>query len=254
MFNSIGDILELITRKDWESFRSNVLSSPAVFRNLAGAVEACSALNGMTLLHAVARCSPPLDIVAQMVAICPYMPSAKDCLNRTPLHVAAGSNASASLIELLARANPAACDVQDDEGNTPLHFVCDSSCVLFEEDVFNEGSNIPRQPPNHEAVAALLSYSFLTAILKDDVSMIPLDHALRSNASSSTVKLLRSAMQRGNQLNEGIQSFITATKNMQVTKYDEFERSSLSINSRPTKKVRRTPRVHKLHSQAARTA
>lgn len=113
MFNSIGDILELITRKDWESFRSNVLSSPAVFRNLAGAVEACSALNGMTLLHAIVRCSPPLDIVAQMVAICPYMPSTKDCLRRTPLHVAAGSNASASLIELLARANPAACDVQD---------------------------------------------------------------------------------------------------------------------------------------------
>jgi hypothetical protein len=234
MFNSIGDILELITRKDWESFRSNVLSSPAVFRNLAGAVEACSALNGMTLLHAVARCSPPLDIVAQMVAICPYMPSSKDCLDRTPLHVAAGSKASASLIELLARANPA--------------------CVLFEEDIFNEGS--PRQPPNHEAIAALLSYSFHAAILKDDVNMIPLDHAIRSNASSSTVKLLRSAMQRGNQLNEGIQSFITATKNMQVTKHDEFM-SSLSINSRPTKKVRRTPLVHTLHTlhtQAARSA
>ncbi|KAL7451104.1 hypothetical protein ACHAWC_002937 [Mediolabrus comicus] len=248
---SLGYILELITRKDWESFRSNVLSSPAVFRNLAGAVEACSALNGMTLLHAIARCSPPLDIVAQMVAICPYMPSSKDCLDRTPLHVAAGSKASASLIELLARANPAACDVQDEEGNTPLHFACDSSCVLFEEDIFNEGS--PRQPPNHEAVAALLSYSFHAAILKDDVNMIPLDHAIRSNASSSTVKLLRSAMQRGNQLNEGIQSFITATKNMQVTKHDEFM-SSLSINSRPTKKVRRTPLVHTLPTQAARSA
>jgi len=252
MFNSIGDILELITRKDWESFRSKVLSSPAVFRNLAGAVEACSALNGMTLLHAVARCSPPLDIVAQMVAICPYMPSTKDCLRRTPLHVAAGSNASASLIELLARANPAACDVQDVEGDTPLHFACDSSCVLFEEDAFNEGT--PRQPPNHEAIAALLSYSFHAAILKDNVNMIPLDRAIRSNASPSTVKLLRSAMQRDNQLNEGIQSFITATMNMQVNKHDEFMRSSLSINSRPTKKVRRTPLVHTLHTQAARSA
>ena len=207
----------------------------------------------MTLLHAIARCSPPLDIVAQMVAICPYMSSVKDSLRRTPLHVAAGSNASASLIELLARANPAACDVQDEEGNTPLHFICDSSCVLFEEDLFNDGSNIPLQPPNHEAIAALLSYSFHAAILKDDVNMIPLDHTIRSNASPSTVKLLRSAMQRGNQLSEGIQSFITATKNMQVNKHDEFMRSSLSINSRPTK-VRRTPLVHTLHTQAARSA
>lgn len=116
---------------------------------------------------------------------------------------------------------------------------------------FHEGS--PRQPPNHEAIAALLSYSFHAAILKDDVNMIPLDHAIRSNASPSTVKLLRSAMQRGNQLNEGIQSFITATKNMHVIKHDEFM-SSLSINSRPTEKVRRTPLVHTLHTQAARSA
>ena len=134
MFNSIGDVLQLMVVGDWKTFESAVLSNPALFRHIAGAVSSCSQLNGMTMLHAAVRYNPPLNIVAQIIRICPDMPATEDCLHRTPLHVAAGSRASASLIELLACACPSACDVQDVEGKTPLHFACDSSCVLFEED------------------------------------------------------------------------------------------------------------------------
>ena len=192
----------------------------------------------MTLLHAIVKYDPPLEIVARMIEFCPDMPAATDCLHRTPLHVAAGSRASASLIELLAHAHPAACDAQDEERKTPLHFACDSSCVLFESDIHESGS-IPRQPPNHEVVAVLLSYSVHAVTLEDDEGMTPLEHAIQSDASMETVKLLQQHETRqATQLNEGIQSFISATKSMRIPAYDDEFMSSLGSN-KPTKKVKR---------------
>jgi ankyrin repeat protein len=186
----------------------------------------------MTLLHAIVKYDPPLEIVARMIEFCPDMPAATDCLRRTPLHVAAGLRASASLIELLAHAHPAACDAQDEEAKTPLHFACDSSCVLFEDDFIERGS-IPRQPPNHEAVATLLSYSVHAVTLEDDEDMTPLEHAIQSDASMETVKLLQHETRQATQLNEGIQSFISATKSMQIPAYDGEFMSSLALISLP---------------------
>jgi ankyrin repeat protein len=197
----------------------------------------------MTLLHAAVHFNPPLDIVTQMIRLCPHMTAAKDCLDRTPLHVAAGSKASASLLKLLAHTCPAACDVQDEEGKTPLHFACDSSCVLFEEDHENDKGNTSKQPPNHESVAALLSYSIHAATLEDDEEMSPLEHAIMSGASLETVKLLQSATSKGMQLKEGSQSFLTATKGSWMQ--DDWTplpltcKCNLSSSYRPHKKSRR---------------
>ena len=174
-------------------------------------------LNGMTLLHAVVRYNPPLDVVAQMIRLCPDMPAAKDCLGRTPLHVAAGSKASASILKLLAHACPAACDVLDAEGKAPLHIVCDSSSVLFKEDRNNENSDTPSQPPNHDAVETLLSYSLHVVTLEDDEDMSPLEHAIMSNASLKTVRMLQSATRKRKQLNDGLRSFIISAKALQVS-------------------------------------
>eukprot|EP00573_Skeletonema_grethae_P005433 CAMPEP_0201706288 /NCGR_PEP_ID=MMETSP0578-20130828/48292_1 /ASSEMBLY_ACC=CAM_ASM_000663 /TAXON_ID=267565 /ORGANISM="Skeletonema grethea, Strain CCMP 1804" /LENGTH=90 /DNA_ID=CAMNT_0048194711 /DNA_START=493 /DNA_END=765 /DNA_ORIENTATION=- len=84
---------------------------------------------------------------------------ARDCLGRTALHVAAaaGCRASPALIKSIAKANPVACDAADDDGNTPLHLECDSSCVLFEF----ERPLSPQEPPDHDAISisALLSLS-----------------------------------------------------------------------------------------------
>ena len=250
MFQSIGDILQLLVDQNWESFSYNVLSSRDVFRHLSSAIASCSQLNGMTLLHAIVMYDPPLEIVARMIEFCPEMPAAEDCLRRTPLHVAAGSRASVSLIELLAHAHPAACDAQDEERKTSLHFACDSSCVLFEDDF--ESGITPRQPPNHEAVAVLLSYSVHAVTLEDDEDMTPLEHAIQSDASLETVKLLQDETRQATkvlstyqirppQLNEGIQSFISATKSMRIPAYDGEYMSSLG--SKPTKKVKRVSGV-----------
>lgn len=113
MFESIGDILELIVDQEWDSFRSNALLDRDIFHHLDSVVSSCSQLNGMTVLHAVVRYNPPLDLVEQIIQYCPDMPAVQDCVGRTPLHVAAGSGASVGLLNILAHAYPEACDVQD---------------------------------------------------------------------------------------------------------------------------------------------
>jgi hypothetical protein len=238
LFNSsldIGDVLQIIASHEWEFFRSVVLSRPTFFRNLANAVSSCSDLCGMTLLHAAVRYNAPIDIIVEMIRLCPDMPAAKDCLGRTPLHVAAGSKASPSLIGTLAHAYPAACDAQEVDGKTPLHFVCDSSCVLFEED-HDECDTPSKQRPNHKAVLMLLSYSIHAATIEDNEEMSPLEHAIMSDASLKTVKLLQSATSKGMQLSR-LRSFIMETTSLQPQEVDFI--SSITNTDRPIKRPRR---------------
>jgi ankyrin repeat protein len=169
----------------------------------------------MTLLHAVARYDPPLTIVAKMIEICPELPSAVDCLDRTPLHIAAGQGASPALIKLIALACPAACDAQDEDGKTPLHLACDSSCELFVEDDANNNKPTSRRTPNHDSIRALLSESLHAATIEDLDEMSPLEYAIVSNASIQTVKMLQRAaavslLETPSRSNRSITSSITA--------------------------------------------
>ena len=163
-----------------------------------------------------------------------------------------GCKASASLIKFIARAYPAACVAQDEEGKTPLHFACDSSCVLFEDqndDVDeNDASTSSQEPaPNHESIVALLSISLHAAMLEDDEEMSPLEHAIMSNASLKTVKLLQAATRKrckemdNEKKTSQLQSFMTAMNSLQVQ--DGFNTPATTndtcfFSSRPTKLAR----------------
>ena len=224
MFQSIGDILQLFVLKDWETFRSAVLSNPTMFRNVAGAVSSCSQLNGMTLLHAAARYDAPLAIVSRMIELCPHMTSAQDCLGRTPLHVAAagvGSGATSSnLLKLIAHADPAVCDVQDEEMKTPLHIACDNSCVLFEEDYDDEeydGADLPPPPPCHMSVKTLLACSLRPVTLQDAEGKSPLQHAVASNALSETITLLQAAVMKSSSRKRPINELMGRTSTIEST-------------------------------------
>ena len=239
--------LDLLALQDWDTLRSTILSDPALFRNICSAIAANSELNGMTILHAAVRFNPPLDVVAQMIHLRPHMTAATDCLNRTPLHVAAGCKASASLIKLIARSYPAACDVQDDEGKTPLHFACDSSCVLFEDqvDIDENDASIPSQEsPKHKSIVALLSVSLHATTLEDDEEMSPLEHAIMSNASLKTVKLLQAATRKGHiQMEKEKEtqspSFMTAMCSLRVQDDSTPDHDACCFSSRPRKMARR---------------
>ncbi|KAL7433030.1 hypothetical protein ACHAXM_003378 [Skeletonema potamos] len=191
VFTLITYLFELIDRRDWQTFQAVALSESAL-RTITAAIEKFSEFfNGMTLLHAVVRCNPPLEIVTTIIKICPDLPAAKDCLGRTPLHVAAGSAAAPNLIKLIAHAHPASCDATDEYGKTPLHFACDSSCELFEDDHKNHQS----KPRNvcHDTIRALLSESLLAATIEDQDEMNALEYAILSDAELETVKMLQRA-------------------------------------------------------------
>eukprot|EP00984_Skeletonema_dohrnii_P026610 scaffold15958_cov72-Skeletonema_dohrnii-CCMP3373.AAC.3 len=203
LLNPVAVLLGLILNQDWKMIRTLIAAtSPDCFRDLADSISSCSQhkLNGMTLLHAIVRDNPPLDIVANIIKLCPEMAAARDGLGRTPLHIAAGSNASPLLLKLIACAYPAACDAQDEDGRTPLHFVCDtsSSFVLFTD---NEDGDDPsftpqaqdQKAPKHEAIVALLSESLFASTIEDADEMNPLEHAIMCGASLKTVKLLQAS-------------------------------------------------------------
>eukprot|EP00986_Skeletonema_menzelii_P006654 scaffold2532_cov79-Skeletonema_menzelii.AAC.15 len=190
LLHSINVVLNLIERQDWELFQSIAVTDPAAFRAIANTIGRSPEFNGMTLLHAVVRYNPPLDVVRRMIDLCPDQLAAKDCLGRTPLHVAAGSSAEPRLIKLIANAYPASCDATDEDGKTPLHFACDSSCELFEDDDANRSMS---REVCHGTVRALLSESLHAATIEDLDEMNALEYAIMSDAGLRTVKLLQHA-------------------------------------------------------------
>jgi ankyrin repeat protein len=137
-------------------------------------------------------------MVAKMMKICPDLPAAKDCLGRTPLHVAAGSAATPSLIKLIAHAHPASCDAIDEDGKTPLHFACDSSCELFEDDATTATNNNGSRAREvcHDTVRALLSESLHAVTIEDVDEMNALEYAIMSDAQLKTIHLLQLASRK----------------------------------------------------------
>ena len=182
-------LLNMLDRKDWATFKLVALKRPLSFQALANIVDSSEDFNGVTFLHAAVRNDPPIDIIAEIVQICPNSPRARDCLNRTPLHVAAGVGASAGVIKHLVSSYPEACNVQDEDGRTPLHFACDSECLLF------EGDQGRRDPPDFEVVRALLSGSMKSASMEDNDDTSPLEYAIISNAELKVVKILQKSAQ-----------------------------------------------------------
>lgn len=191
MIKYVSHLLCLIEARNWTAFEAIAVGNPHAFQLISNQLSKCPEFNGMTFLHACVRNNPPLRIVAHMIELCPDLTGARDCLNRTPLHVAAGSGANASLVKLLAQACPSACDVQDEDGMTPLHYACDSSCELFEDDENDE----PREPPSYDVVRALLSASLYAATLEDEEGMNALEYAIISDAPIKVVQLLQKATQ-----------------------------------------------------------
>mmetsp|Transcript_35620 Transcript_35620/g.75062 ORF Transcript_35620/g.75062 Transcript_35620/m.75062 type:complete len:234 (-) Transcript_35620:47-748(-) len=183
-------LLELIENEDWRAFEEIAIQKARSFKALSDIIATTDTFNGMTLLHAVVRSHPPLQIVADIINICPDLPRARDCLNRTPLHLAAGIGASAEVIKSLAVAYPEACKIQDEDGRTPLHLYCDVDCILF------EGEKQKKKPPSVDVVHILLSASIVPASMEDNDETSPIEYAIMSDADIRVVKLLQKAAQK----------------------------------------------------------
>ena len=190
----LAALLPVIESQDWTLFeeKTALSTNPKMFKKISKSIAQCEELGGMTLRHACVRFNPPPSLIERMIKIYPLALRSRDCMGRTPLHVAAGSEASPYVMKLLTRYYPDACDIQDNEGRTPLHFVCDSSCELFEGD---EDEVTPRGPPSLDVVRVLLSGSLYAATLEDLDEINAVEYAILSDASFEVVNLLQRAVQ-----------------------------------------------------------
>ena len=70
-------------------------------------------------LHACVRFNPPLHIVQFLIELLPESTNFVDCMNRTPLHFAAGTRADLSIIQLLVNSSHFSCSIRDVNVMTP---------------------------------------------------------------------------------------------------------------------------------------
>ncbi len=145
-------------------------------------------------LHACVRFNPPQHIIRILLDLVPESSRSVDCLQRTPLHVAAGTRCSLATIKLLSQSYPAAAAIRDEDGKTPLHLACDSDCELFEGD-----RDYTRSPPSYEVVATLIKANPNSVPVEDQDGMSALEHAIFSNAPIKVVKLLQYATRKQNE-------------------------------------------------------
>lgn len=118
-------LLQTIDLRNWDTLESTILSDPMKFIAVSEAISRSSQVNGMTILHACIRFDPPPRIIQIIIRLSPFAARSVDCLNRTPLHIAAATRANIQTIMMLIHACQEACAVQDCDGKTPLHFACD---------------------------------------------------------------------------------------------------------------------------------
>ncbi|KAL7525233.1 hypothetical protein ACHAWF_001267 [Thalassiosira exigua] len=185
-------LFRLIEANDWKKLNSTFISNPEdakVFQHLAALFAKSKSFNGMTILHACARFNPPYLLFRRMIKLCPDAPSSRDCLNRTPLHIAAGTGASCAVVKLLVDAYPEACTIQDNDGRSPLHMACE----LFGD---NGESSTRREALSYRTIGVLLSGSLESAILEDKDGMNAIEYALCSSAELKTIRLLQTAAQK----------------------------------------------------------
>jgi hypothetical protein len=187
--NYLPFLLGMIQAREWNAFEGYAISNPETFKYITQSISKCEEFNGMTLLHACVRYDPPVPLLLKMTELHPESLRIKDCIGRTPLHVAAGSGASSFVIRILTSKYPHACNIQDEDGRTPLHFACDTDSKLFEED--EESS--PRGPPCLETMYALLAGSLDAVTLEDADDTNALEYALLSDAPIEVITLLQKA-------------------------------------------------------------
>lgn len=189
-YNLTLQILGIIESNDWSKLEQIIFKHPNAFQLLSKWISNSPDFYGMSFLHACLRFDPPAGIMKILIELCPDSPKARDCMNRTPLHVAAGTGANVMIIELLIQAYPDACQIQDVDGRSPLHMACDTSCSLFEG-----GDIMTRDTPSFEVISTLLAASLSSAVIEDDEGMNAVEYAIFSDASIRVVKLLQRASQ-----------------------------------------------------------
>lgn len=142
----------------------------------------------MTILHAICRFQPPPVILDLAIRKSSRSTHSLDVLGRTPLHVAAGCCASYDILAILVYAYAGACAIQDIDGKTPLIIACDTSCELYERNLYPT-----RLHPSVDTIKLFVCASPETVVLEDIDDTGALEYAIMSDCNLKAIKLLQRA-------------------------------------------------------------
>lgn len=159
-----------------------------LFIDAARSLHENSALFGANILHIALRNQPPIDTINRLLRKFPETPFLPDSVGRYPLHIASSVGISSEIVLTVAEAYPQACLTQDLDGRAPLHFACDSSRELYEEDMSHSSDAYHL---NFNTILCLVSIAPTAVHLEDCDEMNAIELAILSTASKKVISLLQ---------------------------------------------------------------
>lgn len=118
--------------------KPSLTPSPHSTPGVSDKISTVDGINSMSFLHTMDSNDPSPRVHESVVDMCPRIFGRSTCVRSktasavrpSNLHVVAGVRANVDLVKRLCRACPKACKVQDDDGRSPLHMLCDAECSL----------------------------------------------------------------------------------------------------------------------------
>lgn len=152
------------------------------------------------LLFLACEFNPPQRFIDTLIDIHPDIVFDVDSISKkTPLHVACEYGASPYVIELLVIKNKDSLIAKDFEGKLPLHRVCESYVMNYdeaEELSFDEDLNISL----FETLEVLLESKPQSVFEEDDDGICPIEHAILSDSAYGIVQFLRKVSEKERRL------------------------------------------------------
>lgn len=163
-----ANLESLVARRKWNRIRSLLSSADSDL------LEVYAQNSARDILHILFASDPPLDVVTDLLTLCPSRVEAIDSTGRTPLHMATASGASAEVVEPLIALHPAAAGSRDSRGETPLMLAAAHG-----------------KRADKSMIKALIRASPRTVNDEDDEDMGALEYALLSEVPRDVFRMLQ---------------------------------------------------------------
>ncbi len=143
------------------------------------------------LVHFICRFQAPLYIVRLFAKAYPESLTSFDALGRSPLHIACAWANSPDTLKFLVDSFPAAASIQDSEGKCPIHHLCHSFMLNYQDT-----HDIPCLPVK-DSMMAIINTLNITApksfIVEDNDGMNAIEYAIESEVNIKIIKTMQRA-------------------------------------------------------------
>lgn len=181
--------LTLINSRRWRVLREK-LAAGAVASDVDDIMNIEN--SGESILHAVCRKNPPVDIVTTIVSTFPSTVSQLNESNQYPIHIAAQCGALPKIIKHLCACCPDASCLRDVAGKTPLHLACEHYLSSYR----SMKENMCPQEAMGETISTLTMKTLSVIHLEDGNGKTALEYAIDTGTDLVIVQRLQRDCER----------------------------------------------------------